>query len=245
MILRVHPSNYRIVGFTATATLADLVKLAQAHNILLYEDLGSGALVDLTNLGLADEPIVGNSIAVGVDIVTFSGDKLLGGPQAGIIAGKSEFIGRLRKHQLYRALRVDKLTYAALEATLDAYRLDAALEKIPVLRMLSSSKKEITERVDLFAAKLRQKLGKDHDLRFDTVDGVSAIGGGAAPTVQLETKLLALTHRNMTTPRLEHALRHSSPPVITRIVEDRVMIDLRTVLENDEVEILDVLERVA
>lgn len=245
MILRVHPSNYRIVGFTATPSVAELAELAHRHDIVFYEDLGSGALIDLSSLGLSDEPVVAKSIDAGADLVTFSGDKLLGGPQAGIIAGKSEFIDRLRKHPLYRALRVDKLTYAALEATLDAYRRDAALDEIPVLRMLSISKEEIAERVGLLTAKLSEKLGKDHHLKFETIDGVSAIGGGAAPAVKLETTLMALTHEKIAAPRLEQLLRNSTPPVITRIVNDRVMIDLRTVSQNDETELLDILVRLA
>jgi L-seryl-tRNA(Ser) seleniumtransferase len=241
VILRVHPSNYRIVGFTATPTLAELVQLAEEHNILLYEDLGSGALVDLTSLGLADEPVVRNSVAVGVDVVTFSCDKLLGGPQAGIIAGKKEVIDRLRKHPLYRALRVDKVAYAALEATLDAYRRDAFLDEIPVLKMLALSKDEIAARVAQFVERLCDKPGEKSDLQFEIIDGSSAIGGGAAPAVQLETQLIALTHRKLKAPRLEHALRNSKPPVITRIVDDRVLIDLRTVSEADEIRLLEIL----
>src|SRR5438445_7721077 len=175
MILRVHPSNYRIVGFTATPTLAKLADLAHRQSVMIYEDLGSGALIDLSGSGLSDEPVVSDSIKAGADIVTFSGDKLLGGPQAGIIAGRAEFIDRLRKHPLYRALRVDKLAYAALEATLDAYRRDAAAREVPVLRMLSLSKNEIAERVGRFMEQLRGRLGEDTNLRFESIDGVSAI----------------------------------------------------------------------
>ncbi len=241
VILRVHPSNYRIVGFTATPALPELVALAQERNILLYEDLGSGALADLTGLGLADEPVVRNSIAAGVDVLTFSGDKLLGGPQAGIIAGKSDVIDRLRQHPLYRALRVDKLTYAALEATLDAYRRDAAFQEIPVLRMLAATKKEIDERVANFAARLNGKQSEGHNLRFETIDGVSAIGGGAAPAVRLETQLISLSHQKLSATRLEHSLRNAAPPIITRIADDRVLLDLRTVSQTDEDDLLNVL----
>ena len=244
MILRVHPSNYRIVGFTATPSVAELAALAHKHNVMIYEDLGSGALIDLSSLGLNDEPVVRGSIDAGADVVTFSGDKLLGGPQAGIIAGRAEFIDRLRKHPLYRALRVNKLAYAALEATLNAYRRNAALDEVPVLRMLSLSKKSIAERLERFTDELRNKVGDNSDLRFETVDGVSAIGGGAAPAVQLETKLLALTHKKMSIPRLEQLLRNSTPPVITRIVDNQVMIDLRTVSQNEESELLATLASV-
>jgi len=241
LILRVHPSNYRIVGFTATPSVAELAELAHKRELLLYEDIGSGALIDLSSLGLGDEPVVSKSLADGADIVTFSGDKLLGGPQAGIIAGKSEFVERLRKHPLYRALRVDKLTYAALEATLDSYRRDAATEEIPVLRMLSASKDEIAERVERFVKQLAAKLQEKCDLRFEVIDGISAIGGGAAPSVQLETKMLAVSHQKMKAPRLEQLFRNADPPVITRIVDDLVMIDLRTVSERDEKELFEIL----
>lgn len=234
IILRVHPSNYRIIGFTAMPSLAELASMAHKSGVLLYEDLGSGALIDLSSLGLSDEPVVSGSIAAGADIVTFSGDKLLGGPQAGIIAGKAKHIDRLRKHPLYRALRVDKIAYAALEATLGAYRRDAAFREIPVLRMLAMSKAEIAARVDRFA----EQLSGIKDLKFEIIDGVSAVGGGAAPAVELETKLLALTHREHSASRLEQLLRMSDPPVIARIVDDRVMIDLRTVSESDEVDLL-------
>jgi L-seryl-tRNA(Ser) seleniumtransferase len=244
LILRVHPSNYRIVGFTAMPTVPELAGLAHQHDILLYEDLGSGALIDLSAFGLSDEPVVSTSIAAGADIVTFSGDKLLGGPQAGIIAGRSEVIDRLRKHPLYRALRVDKIAYAVLEATLDAYRRESAVQEIPVLKMLSMTKNEVAERVAQFAERLREKLGEKNDLKFEISEGVSAIGGGAAPAVQLETKLIALTHRKMATPWLEHALRNSTPPVITRIVDNRVLIDLRTISESEESEILEILSRI-
>ncbi|MEP6786897.1 MAG: L-seryl-tRNA(Sec) selenium transferase [Acidobacteriota bacterium] len=244
MILRVHPSNYRIVGFTATPTLAELAALAHKHEVMIYEDLGSGALIDLSGLGLSDEPIVSRSIDADADIVTFSGDKLLGGPQAGIIAGRSEFIDRLRKHPLYRALRVDKLAYAALEATLDAYRRGAATKEIPVLRMLSLSVDQIAVRVERFSTELRSKIGKGGDLNIEIIEGVSAIGGGAAPAVQLETRLLALTHQKIKAPRLEQLLRNSTPPVIARIVDDKVLIDLRTVSERDEAELLEILASV-
>ncbi|MEO6656421.1 MAG: L-seryl-tRNA(Sec) selenium transferase [Pyrinomonadaceae bacterium] len=245
VILRVHPSNYKIVGFTSTPSVAELAGLAQKHNLLFYEDLGSGALIDLTRLGLSDEPLVSGSITAGVDIVTFSGDKLLGGPQAGVIAGKAEFIGRLRKHPLYRALRVDKLAYAALEATLDSYRRDAAYEEIPVLRMMAISKDEVAARVNQFAEQLSEKQSETGNLQFEITDGESAVGGGAAPMVRLETKLLAMTHKKITVSRFEQLLRRSSPPVVARIVDDRVLIDLRTVSETDEMELLEILCRIS
>ncbi len=245
MLLRVHPSNYRIVGFTAMPDIAELAETAHKHGILIYEDIGSGALLDLTQFGLSDEPVVSRSIRAGVDIVTFSGDKLLGSVQAGIVAGKSEIIARLKKHPLYRALRVDKLAYAALEATLGSYRRETALVEIPVLRMISMKKEEIAGRVGRFAEELRKSLPENCDLNFEIIDGISAIGGGAAPTSRLETVLLALTHEKLTAAHLEYALRNSTPPVITRIVDDKVLIDLRTVSESEECELLDALSHSA
>jgi len=241
VLLRVHPSNYRIVGFTATPTVADLAALAQKHKILFYEDIGSGALVDLSKFGLGDEPVVSASLDSGADIVTFSGDKLLGGPQAGIIAGKAEYVDRLRKHPLYRALRVDKLAYAALEATLDTYRRDASASEVPVQMMLSLSVDKIAARVGRFTKLLTDRIGKKGNLKFEISNGQSAIGGGAAPAAHLETSLIALSHRTKGSQRLELALRQSTPPVIARIVDGRVMLDLRTVSEAEEPELLDIV----
>lgn len=232
VLLRVHPSNYRIIGFTAMPSLAELAALAKKQKVLLYEDLGSGALIDMKNIGLGDEPVVRDSIAAGADVVTFSGDKLLGGPQAGIIAGRKQVIDKLRKHPLYRALRVDKLVYAALEATLEAYRRGTAADEIPVLQMLSASKESITKRADALVKAIRRHGGRT-GLKAELIDGLSAVGGGAAPAVQPETKLIALSHKKVPTARLEQLLRLSNSPVITRIVDDRVMIDLRTVPDEE------------
>lgn len=240
LILRVHPSNYRIVGFTSTPNVADLSTLAHTHGLLLFEDLGSGALIDLSPYGLGDEPVVRDSIDAGADIVSFSGDKLLGGPQAGIIAGKREFIDRLRSHPLYRALRVDKIAYAALEATLESYRRNAATREIPVLRMLARTEQEIAARSINFV----KRVSENCNLKFEIIDGSSAIGGGAAPAVELKTKLIALTHSNLSVSRLEQLLRVSDPPVIARIADDRVVIDLRTVGESDEPRLLEILSEI-
>lgn len=245
IILRVHPSNYRIVGFTAMPALSELAELSHRHNILLYEDIGSGALIDLSPFGLTDEPVVSSSLAADVDIVTFSGDKLLGGPQSGIIAGKAEYIERLRKHPLFRALRVDKIAYAALEATLDAYRRGTEADDVPVLRMMSMKKTDIEKRASALVESFRKQSSETirsgseiSDLKFEIVDGVSAIGGGAAPNVTLETALIAVSHERLSATRLEFALRRSRTPIITRIVDDRVMIDLRTVPPEAEIELL-------
>ena len=239
MILRVHPSNYRIVGFTAAPTLPELAGLARERNILLYEDAGSGVITDLTNAGLTDEPLIGNSLADGADIVTFSGDKLLGGPQAGIIVGRGDLIERLRHDPLYRALRVDKLTYAALEATLEAFQRDAAIEEIPTLGMLAESKTDIHER----ARSLVEAL-KNVSLRAEVTDGNSAVGGGAAPLTQPATALIELRHAVRSASELAKRLRESDPPIIARIADDNVVIDLRTVSAEEERDLIAVLNKV-
>lgn len=240
MILKVHPSNYRIVGFSASAKLAELAALARNKNLIFYEDAGSGALVDVGQFGLRDEPVIADSVSAGVDLVTFSGDKLLGGPQAGIIAGKKELIEKIRKHPLYRALRVDKIVYAALAATLESFRRERPGEEIPVMRMLSMNKEEISKRCIAFL----QKLNMSNDLKVEPIEGKSAVGGGASPDFQPETMLLALTHASLPAERLEFALRHSDPPVIARIEEGKALLDLRTVTESDEAELLQVLEAI-
>ena len=244
LILRVHPSNYRIVGFTAAPAVAELAAVARQNGILLYEDAGSGAIFDLAEYGLTDEPVIGESLAAGADVVTFSGDKLLGGVQSGLIVGRREVIERIRKHPLYRALRVDKLAYAALEATLEAFHRETALEEIPVLRMLSTTNAELEERTSNFAQKLRESLGDRSDLHFEVMEGNSVVGGGSAPTVQPATALLALKHEKFSVAKLEEVLRHSKPPVVARITEDKVLIDLRTVSEKEEIELLKVLTEI-
>ncbi|MDQ3749103.1 MAG: L-seryl-tRNA(Sec) selenium transferase, partial [Acidobacteriota bacterium] len=241
LILKVHPSNYRIVGFTAAPTLAELAELAHRQNILLYEDAGSGAMSDMSEYGLTDEPIIGDSIKAGADIVTFSGDKLLGGVQSGLIVGRRETVEKIRKHPLYRALRVDKLIYAALEATLESFRRDTAWQEIPVLKMLSMTETEITTRIKRFARELKNKSKENQDLQIEIIEGNSVVGGGSAPMVQPPTTLLALEHAKMSATDLEQNLRLSEPPVITRILEDKVLIDLRTVSETEEAELLKIL----
>jgi L-seryl-tRNA(Ser) seleniumtransferase len=198
-------------------------------------------MFDLSEYGLTDEPIISKSIKAGVDVVTFSGDKLLGGVQSGLIVGRREVVEKIRKHPLYRALRVDKLIYAALEATLESFRRETALQEIPVLKMLSMSGTEIEERIKNFTEKLKEKLSNDSGLEFEIVKGNSVIGGGSAPTVQPITTLLALKHAQMSATKLEESLRHSDPPIITRILDDKILIDLRTVSESEEIELLEVL----
>lgn len=245
MILRVHPSNYKIVGFTESPDLSALAELAPKKDLLLYEDAGSGAMLDLSEFGLNDEPVIAESISAGVDIATFSGDKLLGGVQAGMIVGRKPLIDSIRKHPLYRALRVDKLAYAAIEATLDAYARETALTEVPVLKMLSMTKQAIEERTSRFAQRLGAQIDKDSDLKIQVIDGTSLVGGGSAPGTRADTALLALIHTKMSEVELERALRFSETPVIARILEDRVVIDLRTVCESEEDELFDILTRLS
>ena len=241
MIVKVHPSNYRIVGFTETPETADIAGLARRRNVLFYEDAGSGALIDLAAFGLSDEPVISRSITAGADVVTFSGDKLLGAAQAGLIVGRGEIIEKLRRHPLFRALRASKLIYAALEATLEAFQREQALEEIPVLKMISLPAEEIKKRTEKFARRLRGKIGYEASLDFEILPGNSVIGGGSAPTVHPATVLLALEHAELTSSELEEKLRASNPPVIARILEDKVLLDLRTVSEAEEEELLKIL----
>jgi L-seryl-tRNA(Ser) seleniumtransferase len=235
LLLRVHRSNFEITGFTEQPSLAELVALARKRNLPLMEDLGSGALVDLSAFGISGEPSVQDSLRAGVDVVTYSGDKLLGGPQAGILSGRSELISRMRSNSLFRALRVDKLTYAALEATLLAY-VKHDYNAIPALRMMGLSKAEIGARAEAVVAKIQS--GK---LSVEIVDGESVIGGGAAPTAVLPTRLLAITHEGSSADELAARLRMHEPPVIARVEEGRVLLDLRTVFPEQDAAVVRVL----
>ncbi|NNE99213.1 MAG: L-seryl-tRNA(Sec) selenium transferase, partial [Pyrinomonadaceae bacterium] len=225
LITKVHTSNYRIVGFTSTPTVKELSEMANRNEILLFEDAGSGALIDLSEYGLRDEPIISESIASGADVVTFSGDKLLGGTQAGLIVGRSEVIAHIRKHPLYRALRTSKFIYAALEKTLDAFRKETAIEEIPILRMISMSEEEIRQRTESFAEKLKARTAGNMKLNIEVVKGRSVIGGGSAPDVQPATALLVLSHSEMSVSKLEEKLRSATPPVVGRVLEDRYLLD--------------------
>lgn len=233
LIMRVHPSNYRIIGFTDSPELSQLASLAHASELPLYEDAGSGVLKDLSIYGITDEPIISESIAAGADVVSFSGDKLLGATQAGLIVGRRAIIDRLRRHSLYRALRGDKLCLAALEATLDAHRRGAT-EEIPALRMLALTKDAIQERAKTFLA----KLAEPDALIATIVDGQSAVGGGSGPNVHPPTALIALKHEHLNAGEIEKKLRLFSPSVIARIADDQVLLDLRTVDDSEEPELL-------
>ncbi len=230
VVMRVHTSNYRIVGFTKMPTLTELADLAHSNDLLLYEDGGSGALIDFTRFGIEGEPVVRDSISAGADIVSFSGDKLLGGPQAGLIVGRSDLIERMRGNPLYRALRADKLRLAALEATLESY---ARGESVPTLEMIEMSSAEIGNR----AKKLIARIGKRDNLTLELTEASSAVGGGSAPTSPLPTVLIAIKDSARTANQLEALLRKRQPPIITRIVENRVVIDLRTVASSEEADI--------
>jgi L-seryl-tRNA(Ser) seleniumtransferase len=225
LILRVHPSNFRIEGFTERPALEDLVAAAHRSSLPIVEDLGSGCLVET----IEAEPTVQQSIAAGVDVVCFSGDKLMGGPQAGVIVGKKEFVDTLRRHPLMRALRVDKLTLAALEGTLLEYLAGRAEETIPVLRMIQAEAAAIEARAQRIAERLSAAAWE-----VSLMSGSSAIGGGSAPGVKVPTVLLALSRAGRSADALDAALRALDPPVIARIEDDRLVLDLRTVNEADD-----------
>ncbi|AKL95125.1 L-seryl-tRNA(Sec) selenium transferase SelA [Clostridium aceticum] len=228
-LLKVHTSNYKILGFTEAVPLKDLVTLGRKNNVPVIEDLGSGVLVDLQKYGLTYEPTVQESVALGVDVVTFSGDKLLGGPQAGIIVGNKHWIDQMKKNPLTRAFRIDKLTMAALEATLKLY-LDEEemMEKIPTLKMLTESITSLAER----AQKLYSILSSV-GLSIEIKEDFSQVGGGSLPLEKLPTKVIAIKPSHLSVSRLEEKLRNYRIPIITRIQEDQLIIDLRTIKEED------------
>jgi L-seryl-tRNA(Ser) seleniumtransferase len=231
LLLRVHRSNFEISGFTEQPGLEELVALALRRNLPLMEDLGSGALFDLRSVGINGEPGVIDSLRLGVDIVTYSGDKLLGGPQAGLTSGRADLVARMRSNSLFRALRVDKLTYAALEATLLAY-VKRDHDAVPVLRMMRVSKDEIGRRAEEIVSAIGPDQGKH--LKLELVDGESVIGGGAAPSAVLPTRLIALTHGELSADELCARLRANVPGIIARVEEGRVLLDLRTVFPEQD-----------
>ncbi|WP_018133460.1 L-seryl-tRNA(Sec) selenium transferase [Effusibacillus pohliae] len=232
LIMRAHTSNFRIVGFTYQPPLAELVALAHRHGVPVYEDLGSGSLIDLRKFGIGDEPTVGASIAAGVDVVSFSGDKLLGGAQAGIIAGKAEYIRRIKKNQLTRALRVDKLTLAALEATLLLYFDEKrALNEIPTLYLLTRQKEELHRQAERLAEGLRAVF--QDKAAVEVVEGMSQVGGGSLPTEDLPTYLVAVKTAPFSLNVLEHALRHVELPVMTTIRKEALLFDVRTIFPRE------------
>ncbi|HEY3383411.1 MAG TPA: L-seryl-tRNA(Sec) selenium transferase [Vicinamibacterales bacterium] len=237
LLLRVHRSNFRIEGFTEQPTIDELVSLGREHAVPVVEDIGSGYLglpgeSDDARLDalLRGEPRVPTSLAAGVDLICFSGDKLLGGPQAGIIAGRTDLLAPIRRHPLMRALRVDKLTYAALEATLGEYVAGRASRTIPALRMILLSTEEIGARATALADALRPVPG----LRVELIDGQSTVGGGSTPGLEFPTRLLALTHAVRSANWIDEHLRRREPPVVGRIEKDRLLLDLRTVQPDQD-----------
>ncbi|HEY6127002.1 MAG TPA: L-seryl-tRNA(Sec) selenium transferase [Candidatus Acidoferrum sp.] len=239
LLLRVHPSNFQISGFTDKPSLAELTRLSHRANLPLVEDLGSGCLVDLSGHGL-HEPTVKESVEAGVSLVTFSGDKLLGGPQAGIIAGKREFVQRVRRHPLFRALRVDKLTITALEVTLAAYQR-GALDEVPVLAMIRLSTKDMEKRSRNFIRELTPSLSMN-ELDIEIADGESLAGGGSTPSQWISSKVIRIKSSRYTASQMEQRLRRgAATPVIARIEDDRLVIDLRTVFAEQEAALVEAL----
>ena len=228
LILQAHHSNFRIIGFTTEPSLEELVKIGNEHNIPVVHDLGSGSLFDTIDFGLGHEPTIQESLAAGVSVVTFSGDKLLGGPQAGILIGKKTFIDKLRKHPLARAIRPDKLCLAALAATLRHYLLNEAIDEIPIWKMIAAGENELKKRASNWA----------QDIGFgDVVQGKSTVGGGSLPEETLTTWLLSLSVKSPNA--FAKKLRSWKVPIISRVEDDRVKLDPRTVLPEQETDLLD------
>ena len=221
LLLRVHRSNFEITGFTEQPALNELVALARRRNLPLMEDLGSGALFDLRSVGINGEPGVLDSLRAGVDVVTYSGDKLLGGPQSGLISGRADLVARMRSNSLFRALRVDKLAYVKHDH-----------DAVPVLRMMRLSRVEIADRAKAIVSKIASAQNKR--LKLELRDGQSLIGGGAAPSAVLPTQLIALSHVDLSADALSGHLRSNAPPIIARVEEGRVLIDLRTVFPGQD-----------
>ncbi|HZU07667.1 MAG TPA: L-seryl-tRNA(Sec) selenium transferase [Chloroflexota bacterium] len=234
LLLRVHPSNFQMRGFVHSASAAELVALGRRHGIPVVDDLGSGSLLDTAAYGLAHEPMVQESVAAGMSLVCFSGDKLLGGPQAGIIVGEAALVAQLRRHPLTRAVRPDKLTIAALAATLDHYLRGEAPQAVPVWRMIATPLEALAERAERLAAALRS-LG----VAAAVVDGESTVGGGSLPGETLPSRLVAVRVANETA--LAERLRRGEPPVIGRLEREQLLLDLRTVLPEEDSLLLEAL----
>jgi L-seryl-tRNA(Ser) seleniumtransferase len=239
LIMRVHPSNYRIVGFASSPGVSELAQLAHEAGLPLYEDAGSGQLSNLSKYGVNDEPLVREIIECGVDVTSFSGDKLLGSVQAGLIVGKQAIVSRLRKHPLYRALRSDKIRLAALEATLVSHQKGLAQAEVPVIQMLSLTADEVEQR----ARGMVEAVARTGQLQLELLAGESTLGGGAGPTSNFPTTLIAITHPEKSAQDIEHELRTSSPPIISRIADGKVLLDLRTVFSDQMPAVLTLLNR--
>ena len=233
LLMKVHTSNYSVVGFTAEVSLRDLVSLGKKHHLPVMEDLGSGTFIDFSRYGMLKEPTVQETVAAGADVITFSGDKLLGGPQAGVIVGKQEILDQIKKNPITRALRIDKLTLAALESTLRLYRDEAeALTAIPTLRMLTAPAASIEARATRLSALLEKRGGSRMTVRV--LDCTSRVGGGSIPLLSLPSRCVAIRIEGWSANRIETAMRGHKPPVIGRIEDDRFIMDMRTV-QDDEI----------
>lgn len=230
-LLKVHTSNYRIMGFVKEVSMEELASLGKSRGIPVIEDIGSGSLVDFSKFGLMKEPTVRESIEAGADVVTFSGDKMLGGPQAGIIAGKKEYISMMKKNHLTRALRVDKMTFAALEGTLKLY-LDEkmAIEKIPTVKMLTMSYETTAVKADELIALIKENIS---NIDVILIDGESEVGGGSMPLEKMKSRLISIKHSSLSTNQLVNRLREVETPLIGRVNEDRLLLDLRTIDEKE------------
>ncbi len=237
LILKVHPSNFRIVGFTEAPSIEELAELAKEAGVPLMEDQGSGLLEALPG-ALAPEATVPGALGGGANVVAFSGDKLLGGPQAGLVGGHRGIVQAMRRNPLYRALRVDKMTLAALDATLAAHEAGRAATDVPVLRMIRAPLGEIRSRAEAFLSRLGEKAP---DLELTLAEAESAVGGGSAPTVGVPTVAIAITHPAIRPDRMAALLRSGNPPVVARVAEDRLLVDLRTVPPEDETTLLEAL----
>ena len=241
LLLRVHTSNFRIVGFTHTPSLPELVELGRRRGVPVMDDLGSGAFLDLSPFGVRGEPPVQDSVAAGADVITFSGDKLLGGPQAGLIVGRREAVEKIRRHPLFRALRVDKLTLTALEATLKLYQdRDRLLRELPTLRMIAMPLAEAERRALALAAALKPIPG----LSVEILDDASEFGGGSVPAQQIPTKVVAMRHATLGLDALDARLRLGTPCVFARVQRDRVLLDVRTLQDGEDLEIAASLARI-
>jgi L-seryl-tRNA(Ser) seleniumtransferase len=233
LLLKVHTSNYKVVGFTAEVTLEQLVAIGKKNNLPVMEDLGSGALIDLSKYGLPKEPIVAERIQAGADVVTFSGDKILGGPQAGLMVGKKDLIGKINKNHMQRALRCGKLTLAALEATLRRYRQSPNIvEEIPTLRAFTRPVDEVRAMGQSLIPKLETTLGKDFHLSLQ--DSTSQIGSGAMPTEELPTVVITIEHEKFSANAIAKRFRQADPPIIGRINDDKFLLDLRTIFDAND-----------
>ena len=232
LLLKVHTSNFQIVGFTEEVPLSDLVKLGQKHGIPVMDDLGSGCLLDFSDYGMIREPTVQEALDQDVGVVTFSGDKLLGGPQAGIILGKKDLVAAIRDNQLSRALRIDKLTLLALEETLRMYRDPRmAVKDIPTLRMICCSYEALLENAERLHTLIKSITTENFSI--EQTDGDSKVGGGALPLQKLKTRLLCLIPGRLSAQKMEKHLRLNDPPVIARVEKDRLMLDIRTIQEKE------------